>query len=155
MPAAVSRRKLDFRNGSDVIAEVERLKASGYDRLGKWNLSQICDHLGKTTEAGLRPKGKRMPWILRKLFGEPMTRSTLKNRGMKAGGMTAKFLLPDTKVVDEQPEMIDRYLNLVREADAFPGPLPPYILCDIELEDWKQLQWIHAAHHLGFLIPKA
>lgn len=150
-----NRRVVDFDCGEQVIAEVQRLQSSGYDQVGKWNLSQICEHLGKTIELGLRPTSKRMPWVIRKLVGEPMVRGWLKRRSMKAGGMTAPALVPKPqRTGDDDPALIDRYLDVVREAEGFGGPLPPYVLGDITLDDWKQLQWIHASHHLGFLLPK-
>ncbi len=148
------RRQLDFHAASEVIHEVERLRSTGYKMLGNWNLAQICDHLSKTIEVGLRPHVSRMPWIIRKLAGQRMINAWLKHRSMRPGAMTAPFLIPQEMSEQDDPALIERYLDHVREADSFLGPLPPYILGEISLENWKQLQWIHASHHLGFLIPK-
>lgn len=78
----MKRRSLDFHSADEVITEINRLRESGYQQLGRWNLSQICEHLAGT--------------------------------------------------IQDHP-MVD----------------------DLSVEDWREFMWIHAAHHLGFLVPSS
>lgn len=55
----------------------------------------------------------------------------------------------------EDLEVIERCKEATRQAAAFRGPLPPHPAVDVfPLDDWKDMMWIHASHHLGFLIPR-
>lgn len=38
------RRTLDLRSADDVVAEIKHLRACGYRKTKRWNLSQICEH---------------------------------------------------------------------------------------------------------------
>src|SRR5687768_2351540 len=43
--AVKARRQLRFANCEEVMAEVGRLRSTGYTRLGRLDLAQICTHL--------------------------------------------------------------------------------------------------------------
>ena len=150
----MERRTLNFHSANEVVAEIERLQQGGYEKLKKWNLTQICDHIGETTRLGMEGSSFRMPWLFRVTFGKWFLRGVLKDRKMRAGTPTAKVLEPKPAEHDN-PEVVAQCIETYRRAAEFSGPLPPHPLVDnLTLEDWKELTWIHAAHHLGFLIPK-
>jgi hypothetical protein len=151
----MQKRELDLRSADEVVAEIDRLLAGGYDRAGSWTLTQICDHLEKTMNGGMKGFGFRMPWILRATVGKYLMRRILRTRRM--GRMPApKAVVPkpvDAAADDEAP--VRRCQDCVRRAAEFAGPLPPHPAVDkLSLDDWKNLMWIHASHHLGFLIPR-
>jgi hypothetical protein len=144
----------------DVIAEIERLQSEGYSAGGKWNLSQICEHLTATMRMGL-DGGQRMPWLLRKTMGAWLIRSWLKNRALRNGLPTLDRLLPKAKSegaateTADDPAAISTCIATLREVRDFAGELPPHSMCDgIDLPTYKELCVIHAQHHLGFLTPR-
>lgn len=159
------RRSLNLATLDDVVAEIERLERGGYTIGGKWNLSQICEHLTATMRMGL-DGGQRMPWLLRKTMGAWLIRSWLKNRALRAGLPTLDRLLPRTKsdpIASEEASKtpaddraaIATCIATLREVRDFAGELPPHSMCDrIDLPTYKELCVIHAQHHLGFLVPK-
>lgn len=147
------RRPLDFHSLDEVIAEVERLRDGGYTATGKWNLSQIGDHLSETMRIGMDGDEKRLPWPMRKVFGLILGYAR-RSRKMMAGAPTLPRLTPEPLEADD-PAKIDRLLTTLAEARDFAGPLPPYPLCDgLTLDGWKDLMVVHAQHHLRFLEPK-
>ncbi len=152
---SAQKRLLDFHNSTQVVDEISRLRNQPYQKLGKWNLTQICEHLSKTMAGGMDPAAKPLPWIVRKWITEPMVRSWIKNRAMKPNGMTSPALLPTPNLTLDDPAKIDACLQLVHQVEAFQGSLENLPLGKMSLEDWKQLQWIHASHHLGYLIPQS
>lgn len=146
------KRQLDLRSLDDVIAEVERLRDGGYSATGRWNLSQICEHLRETMRIGIDGDEPRLSWVQRKVFGTIFW-FVLRYRTMVNGAPTIPRLTPEPMEADD-PAMIDRCLATLAEARDFAGPLPPYPLMDgMTLEKWKNLMVIHAQHHLRFLNP--
>jgi hypothetical protein len=153
----MSRRELVFRSAQDVIDEIDRLQSSGYSKLKKWTLSQNCEHIGKTIAMGMHGSPFRLPWILRKTIGPMFISWSLRRGRIPAWFETPapKPLQPKpTKTGDDDPIKIDWCREMIREAESFQGPLPPYPLADhVTLDQWRHLNWMHAAHHLGFLMP--
>jgi hypothetical protein len=149
-------RTLTFQSANDVIDEIERLKMSGYQRLGNWSLTQICEHLDKTIQIGLRGSEFRLPWILRATMGKWILTWALRNNRMPNFRVNApKPLLPKPNSGNDDHAVIDRCIARHREAAEFPGPIKNYPLVNhVSVEDWRKIQWMHAARHLGFLIPK-
>lgn len=148
------RRPLDFHSLDEVITEVTRLRDGGYTATGKWNLSQIGDHLVGTMRIGIDGDEPRLPWPMRKVFGLILGYAR-RSRTMMAGAPTLPRLTP-APLEAEDPAKIDCLLATLAEARDHAGPLPPYPLCDgLSLDDWKDLMVVHAQHHLRFLEPKA
>ena len=149
----VTKRKLDFSTADEVISEIMRLKADGYTKLKRWNLTQACEHLTKTMEGEMVGLGFRIPWILRRTVGELLTRRVLKTRSMPSVP-TLPSLRPTAVDVSEDPMVISQCIATIRKAELFEGSLNDYPFVDgLTHEQWRQFMWIHAAHHLGFLVP--
>jgi hypothetical protein len=154
----MQHRALSFRSSQEVLDEIDRLERVGYVKGKNWSLSQNCEHIGKTLAMGMHGAPFRLPWLLRKTIG-PMVVGWIVRHGRMPGMLklsAPKPLLPKpVKKGDDDPARIEWCRSMIREADAFAGPLPPYpLMDDMKLEDWKMLNWIHAGHHLGYLIPK-
>jgi uncharacterized protein DUF1569 len=148
----VERRQLDFRDFDAVAAEVERLRSQGYTKAGTWDLREICDHLSTTMRMSLEGFTFKAPWLLRTLFGPIFRRRILKNRRMPVGIKAAQPLMPGPPG-DEQAsvKVFTELLARVRDPQAQFQPSPFFGV--LSPDEWRQLHLIHAAHHLGFLIP--
>lgn len=160
MPAAAHRpnaakRLLDFHSGDEVIAEIERLRTGGYAKLKQWNLTQICEHLSATMEAEMTGLGFRLPWVLRATAGKLLTHRILRTRRMPSSP-TLPRLQPQATADAEDEAVIAQCLETIRRTECYQGSLADYPFVDnLTHEQWRQLMWIHAAHHLGFLIPNS
>lgn len=149
-----SKRNLDFQSADEVIDEIQRLRKSGYTQLKRWNLTQVCEHLTRTMEGEMKGLGFRIPWILRRTVGQWMTSRVLKSRAMPSVP-TLPSLRPTAQHRSEDPALIQECIATLRKADSFDGDLDDYPFVDrLPHPQWRQLMWIHAAHHLGFLIPQ-
>jgi len=148
------RRHLDFKSWPDLWADVDQLCQAHYDRAGNWDLSQILEHVGeglRTASHGLDHQG---PWIVRKFVGPMILKRILQQRRMKAGIKVPKWWLPgpshdETAAVDQFRSQVSEFQGMTSTPFAHPffGPLTK--------QQWNDLALIHAAHHLGFLIPRS
>ena len=159
MAEQTSRRSLDFHDFDAVLRDVDSLAAGGYDRAGKWDLSQTCKHLADRMRFPLAAFPKP-PLPRRLLLGRVRTtigpramRKTLERRSMPSGNPTLRETVPSpggdaTAAIDELRRVVTRFQNHT-------GPFHPSPLVgEIDTETWRQLQLIHCAHHLSFLIPR-
>ncbi|QDT04981.1 hypothetical protein K227x_33790 [Rubripirellula lacrimiformis] len=151
--AASSKRTLDFHSGDEVIAEIQRLRTGGYTQTKNWNLTQACEHLTATMTGGMDGFGFRLPWILRATIIKWVCKRMLRTRKMTSAP-TLKRLKPTSPTGPDNDAIIDDCIAAINRASEFPGPLIDYpFLDDFDVEDWRQFMWMHASHHLGFLIP--
>lgn len=153
----MQKRTLDLRTGDDVISEIRRLAADGYDRAGNWSLTQICDHVEKAITGTMKGIGFRAPWIFRVTLGQWFVNSALRNNRAPNIKIPAPkpFVPTAAPSPTDDPAVIERCIAAIEEAKAFPGPMKDYpIVNEISVDDWRRMMWIHAAHHLAFLIPR-
>lgn len=149
------KRKLDFHTADEVIAEIERLRSGGYSKTKNWNLTQICEHLNATTTGGMDGFGFRLPWILRATIIKWIFNRMLKTRKMSSGP-TMDRLKPKTESGADDDAIINQCIATLRRAKAFEGPIENYpFLNELKVADWQQFMWMHASHHLSFLIPES
>jgi hypothetical protein len=158
MSAAI-RRALSFATLHDVLVEVEQLRAKGYDRAGKWDLSQVCFHLAEwmrfpiegypSTPAPIR----LMLWMMRITIGKRILRTILAEGGMRSGGQT---MPQSVSQPDADPTRAIALLRTsVERFQKHAGPLHPSPLFGtMSKDEGTKLQLIHCAHHLSFLVPK-
>jgi hypothetical protein len=151
---SVQPRKLSFTDFSQVHSELDRLHRGGYDRLGQWDLAQICDHLAYFIRESLDGFTFRVPWLIKFLFGRLVLRQILKTGRMRSGVTTPQKPLPapggdEAAAITRLKEVIDRLCAHPGELHTSPffGYLTP--------EQWRKLHLIHCAHHLGYLVPKS
>jgi hypothetical protein len=151
--ASSIKRTLDFHTGQEVIAEIQRLRSGGYTKTKNWNLTQACEHLTATMAGGMDGFGFRLPWILRATIIKWIFRRMLKTRKLSSGP-TMDRLKPRSPEGPDDDAIIDQCIATINRAIAFPGPIENYpFLNELKVEDWQQFMWMHAGHHLGFLIP--
>ncbi len=150
----MKRRELDFHCADQVIKDVQQLRECGYQKLGNWNLTQCCEHLNATMKGGMDGFGFRLPWILRATVIQWSFSYCLKKRKLGKGFPTFKALKPKPADSDDDA-MIDKFIETCNRAETFDGSMDDYALLDnLKVDDWRQFMWIHAGHHLSFLVPK-
>ena len=154
MISTMMRRDLDFRDFDPLIADLNRLRDEGYERVGNWSLSQACDHLAIFIRGSMDGFDRMLPWIVRATVGRLLLRWVLNSRKMKAGLKVPKDFLPQSPREDDQAvaslvELIERFRN--HKGPCRPSPL----FGNLSHQQWSQLHLIHAAHHLSFLVPGA
>jgi len=148
------RRQLDFRDWSEVLADVDHLHSAGYDRVGNWELSQMVEHLGVGLRTAVHGIDHQGPWVIRKLIGPILLRRMLRQRRMAAGIKVPKWWQPGPS--HDESAAIDQFRSEITAFQSATGPTHPHpLLGSMTKEQWNDLGLIHAAHHLSFLRPKA
>jgi hypothetical protein len=150
-----NKRRLEFQTGDEVVADIQRLLSGGYTRTKNWNLTQICEHLTATMVGEMEGLGFRLPWVLRATAGKLFTNWILRTRKMP-GVPTLPSLQPKSASDVEDETIIQNCVTAIRQSESFTGSLDDYPFVDNLLHDqWRQFMWIHASHHLGFLVPNS
>lgn len=153
------RENLRFLKLSEIADEVQRLRSKGYVKTGKWDLSQICEHLADwmTFPIDGFPKG---PWIvgfllsiIRVTQGKTLYKRIIQNQGMASNGPTdPKTVYASTSDSDSS---ITRLLKAIDRFEGYRGPLHPSpVFGALNYDEALALQLVHSAHHLSFLVPK-
>ena len=162
-PAAAAqpgRRSLELHDLDAVVREARLLDQAGYIQVGKWNLAQTCLHL----EDWLRYAVDGYPKpplpvalimsVMRLTMGRSLLRKTLATRTLPANAPTAPHTVhaageaSDTAAVEKLAQTIQRF-------QAHTGPYHPSPLFGpLDHDTALQLQIVHCAHHLSFLIPR-
>jgi len=149
-------RKIDFASADEVIGDINDLRTNGYVQTGNWNLTQICQHLAATMDGGMDGFGFRAPYILRATVFRWGFRYALKKRKLGRGFPTFKMLRPSHHETKDDDNLIDKCIESCLRAADYDEDLSGYpLLNDLSAEDWRAFMWIHAAHHLSFLVPEA
>lgn len=149
----MNRRELTFSSYEEVVAEIERLEQTGYEKAGQWSLGQICRHLSYYMRGSLEGFDFKLPWLVRKLVGRPVLRRLLKKGEIEPGNRTIPASVPP--VDTDEARAIAEAKELLGRLDGFAGPFHLSPLFDhLTAVQWEALHLMHAAVHLGFLIPK-
>jgi|SRR5437667_6575951 len=146
-------RELRFADCAAVRAELDRLHTGGYERTGNWDLAQVCDHLNFFVVGSLDGHQFKVPWIFKVLFGRMVLRRLLTKRKFKPGGFTPQKPLPAPG--GDEAAAVARFKNTLSRFESHPGEYhdSPFF-GHLTRDQWRDLHLIHAAHHLGFLVPK-
>lgn len=73
-----------------------------------------------------------------------------------SSGPTIKRLKPKTQLGADDDAIIDQCIVLLGQAEKYDGSFDDYPFLDnLKADEWRQFMWLHAAHHLGFLIPNS
>lgn len=154
-----ARRELAFKDLDEVIADIENLRAKGYDKAGKWNLAQICGHVSEWMRFaidGYPPNGcviGSILWMMKVTLGKKVLRNTIRTNKMPAGGPTN----PSTVAPADSDETaaIEKLKGVIARFRAHTGEYHPSPLYGSWTRDeCLKLNLVHAAHHLSFLVPK-
>jgi hypothetical protein len=151
--ATLERRRLDFKNWDELLADIDHLRAVGYDRAGQWDLSRILDHVGEGLRTAVHGIDHQGPWIIRKLFGPIILKRIFRQRRMKAGIKVPDWWLPGP--THDESAAVDKFRAQLAAFQAMTTtPCPHPFFGPLTKQEWHDLVLIHAAHHLSFLIPR-
>ncbi len=152
--STLHRRQLDFQNWHEALTDIDRLRRSGYDRSGNWDLSQVLDHVGEGLRTAMHGFEHRANWAIRRVFGPMVLRGILRKRRMKAGIKVPQWWLPGP--THDESAAVDQFRAEIAEFEKMSTtPFPHPFFGQISKQQWQDLVLIHAAHHLSFLIPRS
>lgn len=151
--------ELRFSDWEEVLSDVEQLLAHGYTTSGNWTLGQSASHLAQWTSFPIDGFPKP-PFVIRVMFGvmkrlgvtKRLSQKILKE-GFQPGSPTSPATVPAVKISDK--EGVHQLKNAYMKAKTHDGPLHPSPLFgEMDLQTYKRVSLLHAAHHLGFFKPK-
>jgi hypothetical protein len=146
---ATRREGLKYASGDDVIADVQRLR-KGYAKTGNWSLLAICWHLETATRFRMVP-GPFPPNTPEQDARKERLREILTTATIPSGIEAPTQALPPSNVDDSA---IDALIATLKKFDSFPGPIAPHRrFGNLSDSDARQLNLIHCAHHLSYLVP--
>lgn len=156
----VSRRPLTFDSLDAVVRDAERLLAGGYERAGTWDLAQVARHLAEWMRFPVEGFPK-MPafirpvfWLVRKTVGRKKLLGYIATKSFPAGKPTMPETVPPPG--GDPTEAVAALKASVERLKAHTGPIVPSPLFgEMTKDECVQMQLVHAAHHLSFLVPRA
>ncbi len=148
-----ARPELRFSSFDQMLADVDRLRSTPYERSGQWDLPQILDHLTKAMSMPFKPGATSMPWPVGAVARLMIHRMVAKNQypSMK---FPAPPVLRPAADVDLQTASAG-FSEAIARVEAVQGEtvqFPPF--GSMPLSDFRGLQLLHGAHHLSFLRPR-
>jgi len=159
---AVPRRDLKFSDLSQVLEEVDRLAAGGYQQAGNWNLAQTCQHLTDWIRFPVegfpvQPLPMRMILAILKItIAKSQFKRMLASDTMKAGQPTMPATVYPAASAQSEQEMrqaVELFKSKVRQFIENQEPIHPSPLFGaMDKSTADHLQRIHCAHHLSYLI---
>jgi hypothetical protein len=154
----MQRRQLDFHDFDAIAQDIDRLHTRGYQKVGNWDLAQVCTHLARTMEWSLTGTKFQAPWLFRnwvarKLLVPIVLGRILKKRRLKTGFQAPAELIPSASPAAEA-EAVLQCKQLLQRVRDHQGEfcLHPFFV-KVTPEQQRQIHFIHSAHHLSFLVP--
>ncbi|WP_165222316.1 DUF1569 domain-containing protein [Aquisphaera insulae] len=144
------RRTLNFTSLDEIMPEVERLQ-KGCTTVGAWSLGQICQHLATVARRVVDHPAVATPdtslWV-----SPEQKASVFRSRQIPEGLPAPSEVLPGAEV--DTPHAVESLRSAIAHFQASDGPkIPHRFFGYLTRDEWVQLQCIHCAHHLSFLIP--
>ncbi|MEZ6090603.1 MAG: DUF1569 domain-containing protein [Pirellulaceae bacterium] len=153
------RRELKFSDFDEIVTDIHRLQENGYTSVGKWNLGQACSHLNDWMRYPMDgfPKPQFpfsfLLWGFRNTIGPSQLRKYIAAGAMPAGAPTDPRTVPPPDTSNDA-EQVEKLCQTIERFKAFEGPLHTSLAFGpMDLQTGRQLQMMHAALHLSFLIP--
>ena len=148
-----ARPDLRFRSVDDLSADIERLRANGYDASGAWDLPMIVNHLRRILEASTQQTIKRANPLTRALARQAMNFMTRRDRyiGIKVPALKAIRPTRDANLDEDIPRVLAAARQIADKADT---PIDTPLFGIVRGDEFFHLQMLHAAHHLSFLQPR-
>ena len=153
------KRNLSFQSLDEAVADARSLLDSGYQSTGKWNLAQVCGHIGNWigySIDGFPKPGLPIRIILsmmRVTVGKRQLKKVLES-GFPDGGPTMPQSVPASDAQTDEKAVADLESVIRRLQDYDKPPHPSPLFGEMDKETVMKLHKIHAAHHLSFLTPR-
>lgn len=143
---------VDLRSGDEVLGYARLLAERGYRRTGSWGLGQTCWHLAESMRLSVQGEDRPPRSFWRALIGRVAFRVIMLTRRMPRGARapTRRVLPGDAVDEAEALQMLEEGVRLAEGASAF---VVHPIFGRLTAEQWRELHWIHASHHLRLLEP--
>ncbi len=145
-------RPLQFSSVDELIEDVKRLHAAGYEQRGNWSLPQMAYHLGKGIDELLHE-----PASLDSSPEQQALRPFLDQ--VAANGWPENKQFPSPPQIQPPEEcpavQVNTFIASLQKVSAYQGahvttmPFGP-----VETGQMKRFLLAHASHHLSFLVPK-
>lgn len=157
--AKPQRRKLKFSDLDSVLRDVETLSTKGYRKAGNWDLAQVCNHLAMWLSYPVKgfPKApapiRMIMWIIRKTSGPSKLKKYIAEGEFPAGKPTVPQTVPSSGgdqniAIRALKESVETLKN--HNGDIVPSP----VFGPMDKQTCVQMQLVHCAHHLSFLVPE-
>lgn len=146
------RRELHFSSYQEILDDVHALASRPTRQVGNWSLGQICNHLAKAMDMAVDGPPFKPSWLIR-IVG-PLIKKRYLSRPFKPGfklPSNAAALLPDQTDASEGVAILERAIErLQRTTNRKPHP----IFGRMTDQEWDQMQFLHSAMHLSFILPE-
>lgn len=155
-----TRRQLTFHSLDAAVADAERMLAVGYEKAGNWDLGQVAGHLANWMTYPLDgyPKAPlpvaMMLGLVRLTLGRSMREKyAVPGATMPAGKPTMTESVPPPG--QNEAAAVARLKSAAERFQAHTGDIiPSPLFGKTTKEEALNLQLVHCAHHLSFLVPK-
>lgn len=160
MSQQAERRQLQFDNLDEIVRDAESLLEKGYDRVGNWDLAQCCQHLSQWMRFPVEGFPKiPLPlqplfWAMRKTVGRKKLLTYIGTKRFPAGKPT----MPQTVTSpggDAAKAVADLRTSVGRLKAHDRAIVPSPLFGPMSKDEAVQMQLVHCAHHLSFLLPKS
>ena len=133
--------------------DVQHLHEAGYDKVGEWDLAQICRHLTITMDRSLNGFPFKGPWLVRKLIIPFFKKKFFQSRSIKPGLKAPPDMMMEPG--QDEVEAVEQFKTMIDRVDQFRGPFQMHPFFDqLTNEEWRQFHLIHASHHFSFIAPR-
>lgn len=149
----MERRDIDLKDLDAALEEAKRLHASGYEKVGEWDLSQICEHITMPINMAIDGSPFKANFLMRTMAILLMKKKFFRDRkikpGLKAPGNAVFATSDEATALANLEKAIERF-------KAHDGPMQMHpFFGNLSKELWHDFNTIHCSHHLAFLVPKA
>ncbi|MEQ1826076.1 MAG: DUF1569 domain-containing protein [Pirellula sp.] len=154
----MQRRELRFAKLADISSDIDQLLTKGYQRTGKWDLSQICEHLADWMIFPIDgfPKAPLFVacilGVMRVTLGKSLFKKFVRDQRMSVNQPTDPATVHNS--TQDSQASIDRLRKAIDRLASHRGPIHPSPLFGkMNYDELVSLQLAHCAHHLSFLVP--
>ncbi len=147
-----NRRELKFSNSAELKSDIQMLRKTAHAKLGNWCLAKTCWHL--ETAIRLRMVPGPFPPNTPEQDASHARLQTILSAGKLPSGIQAPApALPPDNTTDAS---IDALLTTLDRFDSYKDPFAPHrIFGHLSDAEARQLNLIHCAHHLSYLVPQS
>jgi hypothetical protein len=150
-----ARRSLHFNQLDDALAECRSLLDSGYGRAGTWSHGQVARPMALTIDASVNgyPRWMSVFAPIRPACRRFLLPGLMQGRA-PAGLRTAAIYSPPSGLDDEREvAALEESVRRFREHGGLYHAHPGFGRFD--RAGFERFHAAHAAHHLGFLVPRS
>ena len=145
------KRALQFNSEDDALAEIAKLR-KGYRQLKNWNLPMVGRHASLVIQRGLQPPASPIPTPEEAERKKAFVDVVLTTGRPPAGFTPPPDIMPPADCDDTDISKMETALQALK---TYPHPLVAMVAFGpVSIGEFRRLNLIHLAHHLGFLIPK-